>query len=87
LGIATTDTVRLEHWQFTSARGPSGATWTLLEPQRFGVDRVEFGAHGTVAISRGARSATGTAQCRTELLFSTPADYLASILSAQTQAR
>ncbi|MFO0557909.1 MAG: PEP/pyruvate-binding domain-containing protein [Polyangiales bacterium] len=87
LGIATTDTVRLEHWQYTSARGPSGSTMTLLEPQRFGVDRVELGAHGTIAITRGARSATGTAQCRTELLFSTPADYLASVLAAQAQAR
>ncbi len=84
-GIGNTDELRLEHWQIRTEASERATVLTAVDPVHAGFDRLTLDASRTLTFERALRRASGVATCRTELLFSTPSDYLATILAERAR--
>ena len=82
LGWATDASFGVDHSEMTARRDAMGL---VVEPAptsmaRMGFDRLTLSPSGEITIARGAMTARAAASCASDTLFSSPRDYLLSIL-------
>ncbi len=78
---------RVEHWEFLSSTSERSQVIAPLDAASAGYDRIVLASDRTATIERGRARESGLATCRSELVFATSRDYLASLLADRAQRR
>lgn len=86
LGWAADASYGVDHSEMTARRDPMGLSVEPgpMSPARTGFDRLTLSPTGELVITRGAMTARARASCASDTLFSSPRDYLLSILGRTT---
>ncbi|MBL8678769.1 MAG: hypothetical protein JNK05_06370 [Myxococcales bacterium] len=78
---------RLEHWEIRTSTEGTSVVLAPSDAARAGFDRIVLGADHSATIERDRTRESGLATCRSELLYATGRDYLASLLADRVARR